>query len=232
MYLHRLGKSSILCADSNMLAVWKVKTAYSELHCANESQLQNLMSINGWGEPTLLHVVVFPLPCRPTNMITFCFPLLGFHCLTPGSTSCSQVDKKMFTLLWLWFNVHYSKELGSLITFDPLTVTGRQTNSPCSFTRDGYKMYKVMKCTCKALVSQFTILSPSSLQFSLVPTKSFWKALLLKKKPQTNRTNKQKKTSKQTLNFRWCSILKLIKCLMLAKVIKRTPLQLDTFLPK
>ena len=141
MYLHRLGKSSILCADSNMLAVWKVKTAYSELHWANKSQLQNLMSIHGWGEPTLLHVVVFPLPCRPTNMITFCFPLLGFHCLTPGSTSCSQVDKKMCTLLRLWFNVHYSKELGSLITFDPLTVTGRQTNSPCSFTRDGYKMH-------------------------------------------------------------------------------------------
>ena len=194
MYLHRLGKSSILCADSNMLAVWKVKTTYSELHWANKSQLQNLMSINGWGEPTLLHVVVFPLPCRPTNMITFCFPLLGFHCLTPGSTSCSKVDNKMFTLLWLWFNVHYSKELGSLITFDPLTVTGRQTNSPCSFTRDGYKIYKVMKCTCKALVSQFTILSPSSLWFSLVPTKSFWKALLLKNKnpnKQTEQTSRK-----------------------------------------
>lgn len=156
------------------------------------------MSINGWGEPTLLHVVVFPLPCRPTNMMTFCFPLLGFHCLTPGSTSCSQVDKKMFTLLRLWFNVHYSKELGSLITFDPLTVTGRQTNSPCSFTRDGYKMYKVMKCTCQALVSQFTILSPSSLQFSLVSTKSFWKALLLKKTPnkQTEQTNRKKQVNK------------------------------------
>ena len=157
------------------------------------------MSIHGWGEPTLLHVVVFPLPCRPTNMITFCFPLLGFHCLTPGSTSCSQVDKKMFTLLWLWFNVHYSKELGSLITFDPLTVTGRQTNSPFSFTRDGYKMCKVMKCTCKAVVLHFTIPSQSSLQFSLVPTKSFWKALLLKKKTpnkQTEQTKRKKQVNK------------------------------------
>ena len=57
-------------------------------------------------------------------------------------------------------------------------------------------MYKVMKCTCKALVSQFTILSPSSLQFSLVPTKSVWKALLLKKNPQTNKQNKQTEKNK------------------------------------
>ena len=157
------------------------------------------MSINGWGEPTLLHVVVFPLPCRPTNMMTFCFPLLGFHCLTPGSTSCSQVDKKMFTLLRLWFNVHYSKELGSLITFDPLTVTGRQTNSPFSFTRDGYKMCKVMKCTCKAVVLHFTIPSPSSLRFSLAPTKSFWKALLLKNK-NPNKQTEQTSRKKQQIN--------------------------------
>ena len=108
-------------------------------------------------------------------------------------------QKKMFTLLWLWFNVHYSKELGSLITFDPLTVTGRQTNSPCAFKRDGYKMCKVMKCTCKAVVLHFTISSPSSLRFSLVPTKSFWKALLLKNK-NPNKQTEQTSRKKQQIN--------------------------------
>lgn len=36
---------------------------------------------------TLEQVVVFPLPCRPTNMMTLFFPLVGVQAFTPGSTS-------------------------------------------------------------------------------------------------------------------------------------------------
>ena len=36
---------------------------------------------------TLVQVVVFPLPCRPTNMMTFGCPLVGCHTGTPGSSS-------------------------------------------------------------------------------------------------------------------------------------------------
>jgi len=36
---------------------------------------------------TFEQVVVLPLPCKPTNIIIFCFPLVGVHALTPGSTS-------------------------------------------------------------------------------------------------------------------------------------------------
>ena len=35
---------------------------------------------------TLVHVVVLPLPWRPTNMITFLAPFLGLNASTPGST--------------------------------------------------------------------------------------------------------------------------------------------------
>lgn len=36
---------------------------------------------------TLEQVVVFPLPCSPTNMMTLFFPLVGVQAFTPGSTS-------------------------------------------------------------------------------------------------------------------------------------------------
>ena len=32
---------------------------------------------------TLVHVVVFPLPCRPTNIITLFLPFVGVHGFTP-----------------------------------------------------------------------------------------------------------------------------------------------------
>jgi len=38
-------------------------------------------------ELTLVQVVVLPEPCRPTNIITFCLPLVGDQHFTPASTS-------------------------------------------------------------------------------------------------------------------------------------------------
>ena len=42
---------------------------------------------------TFVQVVVFPLPWRPTNIITFCLPLLGCHACTPGSISYKVISK-------------------------------------------------------------------------------------------------------------------------------------------
>lgn len=39
---------------------------------------------------TLEQVVVFPLPWRPTNMMTLFLPLVGVQAFTPGSTSWSR----------------------------------------------------------------------------------------------------------------------------------------------
>ena len=36
---------------------------------------------------TFVHVVVFPLPCKPTNMMILFFPFVGCHAGTPGSMS-------------------------------------------------------------------------------------------------------------------------------------------------
>jgi hypothetical protein len=38
----------------------------------------------------LVHVVVLPLPCRPTNMIMLALPFLGVCGFTPGSTSLTN----------------------------------------------------------------------------------------------------------------------------------------------
>ena len=42
---------------------------------------------------TFVHVVVFPLPCNPTNMMTFGLPLVGCHCFSPGSISWGGVGE-------------------------------------------------------------------------------------------------------------------------------------------
>lgn len=39
---------------------------------------------------TLEQVVVLPLPCKPTNIITLFFPLVGVQAFTPGSTSWNR----------------------------------------------------------------------------------------------------------------------------------------------
>lgn len=60
-------------------------------------------TILGWplninlASSTLEHVVVFPLPWRPTNMITLFFPLVGVQALTPGSTSWEYHSKDGFS---------------------------------------------------------------------------------------------------------------------------------------
>ena len=38
-------------------------------------------------ELTLVHVVVFPLPCKPTNMMILGLPLTGCQAGTPGSSN-------------------------------------------------------------------------------------------------------------------------------------------------
>ncbi len=42
---------------------------------------------------TFVQVVVLPLPCRPTNMMTLGLFFVGAHGLTPGSRSCDVVGE-------------------------------------------------------------------------------------------------------------------------------------------
>jgi len=41
---------------------------------------------------TLVHVVVLPLPWRPTNMMMLFCPLTGCHAFTPGSINYKQLQ--------------------------------------------------------------------------------------------------------------------------------------------
>ena len=48
--------------------------------------------------PTFVHVVVLPLPCRPTNIMTLFLPLLGCQTCTPGSI---KVQSSLNTVDWI-----------------------------------------------------------------------------------------------------------------------------------
>ena len=92
MCLHTQDKSSNLSSDSDRPTL-RERERERERVCVYERA--RVREGGGGGReggregerPTLVHVVVFPLPCSPTNMITFDFPLTGCHTGTPGSSN-------------------------------------------------------------------------------------------------------------------------------------------------
>lgn len=87
MCQHKSNRFSTLSSGSSKLTGNKADIIKLPLHFQYQRPGHCQAKLNA-SMHTFVQVVVFPLPWRPTNMMTFFLPLVGCQAFTPGSISC------------------------------------------------------------------------------------------------------------------------------------------------